>query len=165
MLLSKVLPIAYSALNQIAPHCHRAQIAGSIRRRKAEVKDIEIVVIPKPFEHGLFESGLALVVNQWEKVKGEMIYGKVRYTQRILPQGIKLDLFFATPENWGNIFAIRTGPAEYSANVLAAGWVARGYHSVDGMLRYNGHTVPLPEEEDLFKLLGMPFMPPDMRGV
>lgn len=42
--------IADDVLEQIRPHCFRAEIAGSIRRLKPEVKDIEIVAIPKPFE-------------------------------------------------------------------------------------------------------------------
>src|SRR3989344_5106370 len=103
--------IATRVLEQLRPHCIRAEIAGSIRRKKSEVGDIEIVVIAKPFEIGLFQSGIVAVVNQWEKVKGEL---PCKYTQRILPEGIKLDLFFAEEGNWGNIFAMRTGSAEYS---------------------------------------------------
>lgn len=156
------IEVADQALRLIAPHCHRAEIAGSIRRRKPEVGDIEIVAIPKPYDIGLFESGLAAVVNRWPKVKGEL---PCKYTQRILPSGMKLDLFFATPENWGLILAIRTGSADYSHHVLAAGWVKRGYKSVDGMLTANGKPIPVREERDLFTLIGIPPVDPTKRTI
>ena len=152
-------PIALAVLEQLRPHCVRIEIAGSIRRKKAMVGDIEIVAIPKPYSTGMFEDGLAAVVNKWEKVKGEMIYGKVKYTQRILPEGIKLDLFFAVEENWGSIFAIRTGSAEYS-KMLALRWTQRGFNSEGGYPSRNGERVEIREEADLFKLVGLPYAEP-----
>jgi DNA polymerase/3'-5' exonuclease PolX len=160
MKLQQAFQIAERVKAELAPHCHRIEIAGSIRRQKPEVKDIELVAIPKPYDVGLFASGVAVVLDQWEKVKGEL---PCKYTQRILPDGIKLDLFFATPENWGYIFGIRTGPAEYSANVLARGWVGNGYKGKDGMLTYEGSPVPVKEEEDFFRLCGVAYVEPSLR--
>lgn len=154
--------IAQNIKDALAPHCERIEIAGSIRRKKNEVKDIEIVAIPKPYETGLFESGIATVVNQWQKVKGEL---PCKYTQRILPEGIKLDLFFAQRDNWGLIFAIRTGSADYSHKVLATEWVKRGYTSIGGYLCANGRPIPILEEEDLFKRIGVSFIPPELRNL
>jgi len=157
--------IADEVLRLLMPHVYRAEIAGSIRREKPIVGDIEIVAIAKPYEIGLFESGIATVVNQWEKVKGELEYGKTKYTQRILPEGIKLDLFFATPENWGNILAIRTGSADYSHKVLATTWVQKGYRSENGLLIKNGITFEVREERDLFERLGLEYVEPKDRNV
>lgn len=162
MQYSQAFKIAQNIKDALAPHCERIEIAGSIRRKKNEVKDIEIVAIPKPYETGLFESGIATVVNQWQKVKGEL---PCKYTQRLLPEGIKLDLFFAQRDNWGLIFAIRTGSAEYSHKVLATEWVKRGYTSIDGYLCNNGHPIPILEEEDLFKRIGVSFIPPELRNL
>ncbi len=149
--------IALGVLELLRPHCIRVEIAGSIRRKKSEVKDIEIVAIPKPYE-----TGLARVVNQWVKVKGEI---PCKYTQRILPQGIKLDLFFAMEENWGHIFAIRTGSANYSHLVLAKGWVRAGYKSVDGYLTKEGERYEVREERDLFRMIGIPYAEPEDRNL
>lgn len=160
MELQKALDIAERIKAQLAPHCDRIEIAGSIRRRKPQVKDIELVAIPKPYDVGLFESGIATIINRWQKVKGEL---PCKYTQRILPEGIKLDLFFATPGNWGLIYAIRTGSAEFSHKVLATKWVKMGYKSVDGILRRDGETYFIPEESDLFKILGLDWVEPEMR--
>ena len=115
MELQAARAIANAAVEQLRPHCERSEIAGSIRRRRPEVGDIEIVASPKPYGTGLFESGIATVVNQWPKVKGEL---PCKYTQRVLPEGIKLDLFFADETTWGVVYAIRTGSAAFSPAVL-----------------------------------------------
>jgi len=161
---SKAFEIALRVKDQLAPHCDRIEIAGSIRRKKPEVKDIEIVAIPKPWGTGLFLDGVAEVVSQWKKVKGDVENNpECKYTQRILPDGIKLDLFFCVPENWGLTFATRTGPADYSHHVLAAGWVTRGYKSIEGFLWNAGKRYDVREEEDLFKRIALPFVPPELR--
>lgn len=160
MKLEQALEIAEKVKALLAPHCERIEIAVSIRRKNPDVKDIEIeiVAIPKPFDTGLFESGIATVVNQWQKVKGEL---PCKYTQRILPEGI--DLFFAERGNWVLIYAIRTGSAEYSHKVLATEWVKRGYKSEGGYLVANGKQIAVPEEEDLFRRIGVPFKAPELR--
>ena len=144
----------------LEPHCERIEIAGSIRRKRPVVGDIEIVAIPKPYNVGLFKSGIALVVDEWEKVKGEL---PCKYTQRILPEGIKLDLFFAYKENWGLTFAVRTGSAEYSHRVLATNWVKNGYKSRGGFL-YRGNTkIMVYEERNLFSMIGVKWIEPEFR--
>jgi DNA polymerase/3'-5' exonuclease PolX len=154
--------VALEVLEQLKPHCERIEIAGSIRRKKAEVGDIEIVAIPKPYKTGLFQSGIATVVDQWKKVKGEL---PCKYTQRVLPAGIKLDLFFAEEGNWGLVFALRTGSAEYSHKVLANGWVRQGFKSDGGYLFRDGEKHEVREEKDLFKLVGVPYVEPESRNL
>lgn len=162
MKYEKALEIAKEVKAMLEPHCERIEIAGSIRRKKSDVKDIEIVAIPLPYDIGLFETGIATVVNKWKKVKGVL---PCKYTQRVLPQGIKLDLFFATPKNWGLIYAIRTGSAEYAHKVLATSWVKKGYKSKDGMLWSRRSIVEVPTEKDLYKLIGLEWIEPEKRNL
>lgn len=154
--------IADKIMAELQPYCHRIEIAGSIRRECPFVKDIELVIIPKPYETGLFESGIATVINKWAKVKGEL---PCKYTQRILPEGIKVDIFFAVPDNWGLIYAIRTGSADYSHKTLARTWSKKGYKSVDGHLTIlaSNQRVPVREEKDLFFRLGLDYVEPTER--
>jgi len=162
MKLQKAKEIAQKTLKVLKQHCERIEIAGSIRREKPEPNDIEIVAIPKPYGVGLFESGIAIVVNKWQKVKGEL---PCKYTQRILPEGIKIDLFFATPDNWGLIFALRTGSKDYSHKVLASRWVQFGYKSENGMLIRDGKIYPVREENELFEMLGLEWVEPRLRVI
>ncbi len=157
MELDKASAIADKYVAILAPYCERIAIAGSIRRRKAQVNDIEIVCIPR--QKDMYE--FAGIVRSWKKVKGEP---SGRYTQRILPEGISLDLFMAAADNWGLIVAIRTGSANFSRLVLARGWVKRGYHSEGGILHaQDGAPRYIREERDLFDLIGIPFIDPSAR--
>ena len=153
---TKALEIAKKIEAELRPFCDRIQIAGSIRRQKANVKDIEIVAIP----NDRFQLGL--IVNRWKKIRGD-VGGK--YIQRILPEGINLDLFFASEKNWGHILAIRTGSAEYSHLILAIGWVIAGYKSIDGTLHKGSNPIEVREEADLFRLIGLDYVEPQYREV
>jgi DNA polymerase/3'-5' exonuclease PolX len=157
--------IAAEVLALLSPHCERIAIAGSVRRRRPTIGDLEIVCIPKPFDPSpLFCSGIATVVNQWEKVKGEL---PCRYTQRVLPSGLKLDLFMPHPDGYGLQLAIRTGSADWSHHVLAAAWVRAGFTSKDGLLRRNsdGAICPTPSELALFRMIGLRWTAPEDREV
>lgn len=192
MKYEEAIVIAERTLEELKPHCYRCEIAGSVRRKKPEVKDIEIVAWPKPYDFGLLESGIVELVSKWRVVKGRF---PCKYTQRILPEGIKLDLFFADKYNWGNTYAIRTGSADYSHYVLATGWVKKGYKSAGGYLYRNKKGCneftrivlksewenkykckedylfqrrlpllkPIYEEQDLFNLIGIPYVEPENR--
>lgn len=156
MKLDEAKTIAGKYIALFRPYCKRIEVAGSVRREKADVKDVEIVAIRDTKK--LF--GLVDEINKLQKIKGDPTG---RYTQRKLTEGINLDLFFAIPENWGLIFAIRTGSASYSHKVLATGWVKAGYNSENGMLQKNGKIIPVLEESDLFDLIGVEFIHPKLR--
>jgi len=166
----QALDIAKKYLELFKPYCRRIEIAGSIRREKADVGDIELVAIPDTIEipKDLFTTKFMRheqfirLVNSLEKVRGDAL-GK--YTQRILPEGIMLDLFMATEDNWGYILAIRTGSADYSRKVLARRWVEKGYHGMNGNLCKHGVPVPVKEEADLFKMLDIPYIHPRERNL
>jgi DNA polymerase/3'-5' exonuclease PolX len=107
MQLKEAQQIAQKYVELLRPYCKRIEIAGSIRRQRPEVKDIEIVCIPKraPLNGGLFgytpdelvtHPGFDEIINSLEKVKGEP---GGRYTQRKLPEGITLDLFMCYSGN------------------------------------------------------------------
>ena len=152
----KAKAIAEKYLNQLKPYCSRIEIAGSIRREKPEVKDIEIVAIINPLWENLFYRK----VNEWEKVKGEPT-GK--YTQRILPEGIKLDLFMPNERNWGNIFLIRTGNWQFSKQIMNR-ILRMGLKQKDGYLWNDEEMLDCPEEENIFNILKMDFINPRERN-
>lgn len=154
------LPIAERLRAELLPHCERCEIAGSIRRKKPEVGDIEIVLIPRPYDVGLFTSGIAAVLDRYPVVKGHL---PCRYAQRTLPEGIAVDVFIVRPETWGLQFAVRTGSADFAHNVLACGWVKQGYKSIDGLLTRNGVARECREEMDLFRMAGVQWVEPEKR--
>ncbi len=52
MRFEKAYSIAERVMKLLKPFCDRIEIAGSLRREKEEVKDIEIVAIPKSNREG-----------------------------------------------------------------------------------------------------------------
>lgn len=171
MKLERADELARWICKQLGPHCDRIAVAGSVRRRKPECGDVEIVCIPKTTDSvDLFGCGSELMrIPDFIKtvhVLGVICKGNPRIGKymQLMVSGEQLDLFTATPENWGLIFAIRTGSADFSHQVLACGWVKAGYTSRDGLLCWCGlDPVPVREEVDLFKLIGVPWVEPERR--
>jgi DNA polymerase/3'-5' exonuclease PolX len=165
---AQALILAKDALNALTPYCEKILIAGSIRRMKPEVKDIEIVCIPKMVPTGLFNDALEVdpdfcaTVKRWHKVKGEPT-GK--YTQRMLPGGMKLDVFIVNADNWGWILALRTGSSGFNQEVLLHAMHQQGYTSEDGSLHGHGQVILTPEEVDVFRILKLPWVEPWAREV
>jgi DNA polymerase/3'-5' exonuclease PolX len=79
MILYDAQRIADKLIADLSPHCDRIEVAGSVRRQKPECGDIELVAIPKPYGVGIFESGIATVLDKYEVVKGRL---PCKYTQR-----------------------------------------------------------------------------------
>lgn len=154
--LAEALSIAECTQAALAPHCETGKcvIAGSVRRGAPAIGDLEIVCVPLAYDASpLFASGLALVVNQWGSVRGQL---PCRYTKRILPGGLCLDLFMVDPRGFGLQLAIRTGSAAWSHKVLATSWVRAGFTSKEGLLRRrDGSVINTPDERRLFELVGI----------
>lgn len=152
---SEAMIIAEKYKKIFIPYCSRISIAGSLRRQCEMIGDVELVCIPQDLVNFSAE------VNKLEKVKGEPT-GK--YTQRKLPEGINLDLFMATRDNWGNIFLIRTGNWQFSRQIMIR-VLNRGFKQRDGYLWKGEKMLECKEEEDLFELLDIPYCPPEKRNL
>lgn len=164
----------------IQPFCTRLAIAGSIRREADEVKDIEIVCLPrietKLHAVGLFGDGELLsrnALHDWAIGFGCPIRWIKPATSEIIdwapkPDGkywrglirdadagdVKIDIFIPRPKNWGITLLVRTGSAEFS-QAVAAHALRTGRKLDDGGLLKYGVPVATDEEADAFKHLGL----------
>jgi DNA polymerase (family 10) len=169
--------IATAIVGDLGPYCDRIAIAGSVRRKKEMVGDIELVAIPRYVAAGLFGDRTANLLWQhlhagetYHFTKGDNPDG--RYYQLAIPMypGVQVDLFLAQPDNWGLTLLVRTGSAEFSAAVLARWKRVQGIGrdrpgSVDGRLvTRDGRVVPTLEEETVFYLLGVQPIEPERRS-
>jgi DNA polymerase/3'-5' exonuclease PolX len=137
MRLNEAKQLAKVAGLKLQPFTTRINIAGSIRREKPDVKDIEIICLPKYIDGtqtGLFSDVPPVQVislNFVETVRslGKVIKGKPdgRYMQIELPQRINLDLFMPDPDDYFRQYAVRTGSADYAHKTIAAGWKRKGW--------------------------------------
>ena len=153
----KVIAEKYKKI--LAPYCKRIEIAGSVRRKKDNCRDIELVLIRdmKKLEE------LKSIVGEWKRIRGS-ITG--RYTQ-VQPEDIKLDIFIAVDDgsNWGNIYLIRTGNWIFSRFMMGIRSKQVGYEHHGGYLWLGGDgRVDCFEEQDVFDVLKMKFIPPEERS-
>lgn len=124
------LKVAESLVSHLGPACTRIEIAGSVRRRKPEVKDIELVCVPDlsvtprraPLEFGKpippsYKTELDRLIGEMAAagdvgidLKGDRMKKLyVRYA------GIHVDVFInLPPSEWGVQYLIRTGPSDFS---------------------------------------------------
>lgn len=153
MLLEEAKKIANDFMREILPFCSRVEIAGSIRRGKREVKDIEICAIPRD----LFE--LKTVMDRQRCVKGKF---PSKYSQ-IIYCDEKIDIFWCNKDNWGNIFLIRTGDWRFSKWIMGTKTREVGLRQRDGYLWRGDERLSCPEELDYFNRLGMDYIDPKKR--
>lgn len=176
--------LAQSLLAQLAPACERIEIAGSIRRGKPNPKDIEIVCIPKTemiFSNDMFgnvtgetqvsQLNDAVVtlctVGDWEFDPEVKRNGSKYKRLRHIGTRVCCDLFITSVECWGAIFAIRTGPGDYSKELVTQ--ARRKGMVVEGGILYRIHRdnqrdmIPTLEETDFFKALGVKWIEPEKR--
>lgn len=155
----------------------RIEEAGSLRRGKADVGDLELVAIAKPTvdllggeTYSAVPIRTRLETAGWEVIKGRE---GDKYIKFMLPmQGslrMPVDLFLTTPEQWGIIHIIRTGSSDFSHRLvtskLAGGWMPFGMQCADGWLWKNGEKLITREEEDVFRLLGVEWVAPKDREI
>ncbi len=137
----KAKKIADRLVELFTPSTDRIHIAGSIRRQKEQVKDIEIVCQPKKIfiPTDLFGAGNTIIDPEFSKVLEAITHTRIKgqddgkYIQIILKKikdtdpDIKLDLFMPDPDDYYRQYAIRTGSREYSHKVIAEAWVKKGW--------------------------------------
>jgi DNA polymerase/3'-5' exonuclease PolX len=154
--------------------CERIEIAGSIRRRRAVVGDIELVAIPrKRWRQALFgeaeekETWLDMLLRE-SPAEYQLIQDGPR-KKLFLYRGFPVDLFLTDEAQWGVVYTLRTGSVDFS-KWLVTSRLQGGARRVDRFVRgcrvwAMGEAEPLstPEEPHVFHALGVPWVPLEMR--
>lgn len=115
----------------LASACTRIEVAGSVRRRKAIVGDIEVLAMPL-MQAGLFgqparsllSDRLAELVMAGRLLRPVLAGGLHRAYPIASRPEVKLDLYIVPGEpveaadTWGMQLAVRTGPADFSRRLV-----------------------------------------------
>lgn len=168
---AQALAIAEQVVADISPYCQRIEIAGSLRRKRETIGDIEIVCVPKIRDlTDLFGEDVGLVTELDDVKLYRLGYGIPKggdkYKRLELPK-INVDLFITMPERWGWIFAIRTGSADFSHWLVSSkqigGALPSNMRVKDGLLWMGKTVIETPEEVDVFRVIGLTWIPPEQR--
>jgi DNA polymerase (family 10) len=155
--LGDLLPVGRELVAQIRkqPGVLRAEVSGGVRRGLEVGDSIVLTAAMSESEHAfpVFKDFLPEARGNPDQP------GSLEAT---LPQGIRIILTLATPENFGAAWLVGTGSADHlegmQARAAAAGLqlTPRGLFSQDRLL-------PSREEEDIYRALDLPFIPPELR--
>jgi DNA polymerase (family 10) len=155
MLLEQGKAIAAEVIELLSPFCHRIEIAGSIRRKKQFVNDIDVVLIPS---------------DPWNLIalldkKGHYLKNGPKI-KRWLYRSAAIDFYFATRETWATLFLIRTGSKENNIRLCSLAQ-QKGWHlkaDGEGLFDADGKRIAGDTEESIYETLGIPYQQPEDRG-
>ncbi|MBU7014925.1 MAG: DNA polymerase/3'-5' exonuclease PolX [Theionarchaea archaeon] len=156
-LLGKILPLCRQLKRALQPVCEQAVVAGSVRRWKETVGDIDILVISRMSEQVMDTfTGLS-------DVEHVISRGTTRSTV-ILRNGIQADVRVLPEESFGSALQYFTGSKEHNISLrqLAAG---KGLKlSEYGLFdRKTDERVAGESEEEIYRHLGLQYIPPELR--
>jgi len=152
MELEKAQKIANEIKALLEPHCWEVEIAGSIRRQRPWVNDIDIVLVPR---------------DRWAVDSVLMRLGKIKMsglklTRITMDGGVQLDIYYASPETFATLLLIRTGSKENNSRLCTLA-KKRGWHlaaSGEGLFNERGEQVAGDSEESIYQALGLTYQEP-----
>ncbi len=186
MELNVAREIGMAVVEAMSPACDRVMMAGSVRRGKAEPKDVEIVYIARMVEEQVDLFNVA-EMPATEGLIGELVdRGFWCFDDQVKRNGplhkrmvmgwlpppvgwdgrVVIELYRARPENWGLILALRTGPVEFNRLLVTrlTGAMPADMQMYAGQLWRRGKALETPTEEIFFEEVGVPCWAPEERS-
>lgn len=166
----------------LKPVTERLVVAGSLRRGKDEVGDVEILFVPKVerVQNGLFAEDVEKMdaaddcinrlvengrIEKRPSVLGSSTWGTKNKLAIHRASGIPVDFFATTEENWWVSLVIRTGSKEMNlALTTGAQKLGRTLNAYGcGVTESDGTVIPATSEQHVFELCGVPYRDPHKR--
>ena len=168
-----------SLIKLLEPSCERIELAGSIRRGRPGVGDIELLCVPRlQAVRDLFGNPIATESELDQRCKVLMADGFLAYRPNIRgavtfgpsnklmvhrATGIPVDIFSATTEDWGMAMVVRTGPKDFNVRMMSRfRELGLEGHAYGGVTR-GGEVLNCPTEERVFELLRWDYSAPAER--
>jgi DNA polymerase (family X) len=139
------------------PACDQVEVAGSLRRWADTSKDIDIVATA-------FDARELVDAFAELPLLGEVHRAGEAGARAVTHNGIPVDFRIVAPENWGNLLQHLTGSGKHN-EAMRTDAVKRGFHvSEYGVIDDStGTTHSCATEEEVYALLGMEYIPPELR--
>ena len=158
LLLGDALPVAESIIKKLMESglVSRALVAGSTRRMRETVGDLDILALSK--------NGMKVMdyFSSLDDVDSIIVKGDTKTTVW-LKIGTSCDLRVIEPQSFGAALQYFTGSKEHNIETRKIA-IKKGYKLNEyGLFDKNGKIIPAQNEEDIYERLGMQYMPPEMR--
>jgi len=166
--LDRALPLAEKIVLELTPFCEKIQIAGSIRRQRPDVGDIDIVAIPS--HRGLMRDRMLRTHPRILKDGNSCLivelagrYGPIQVDLWLASAGHG-DLFTPTPTNFGSLLICRTGSVSHNIFLVEhAKRMNLRWNPYWGVFDQFGKCIASETEESIFQALKLDFVPPELR--
>ena len=144
-----------AALRKV-PGVHQAAPAGSLRRMRETVRDLDLLVAADDAEP------VMACFRRLPQVAEVLLSGPTKTAVRT-SDGLQVDLRVLSPERWGTALQYFTGSQAH--NIRLRGLARdRGYSlSEYALKRQDGSEILCADEEAVYRHLGLPWVPPELR--
>jgi DNA polymerase (family 10) len=156
--LGDALPFAEEQLEFLRslPGVVAAEAAGSLRRRRATVGDLDILAAAEDSEPVMeaFASQPSVT-----RIEGRgSTKTSVEYTN-----GLRAQLWVHPPEKFGTALQYATGSKEHNVHLREAALSQSYSLSEHALTKEDGEEILCATEEQVYQTLGLPFVPPELR--
>ena len=157
MLIGVALPLAENLLSQLRKIklIEQAEVAGSIRRRRETIGDLDVLIVSKNGPRALQQ------VVKLPEVKQVLGVGDTKATV-IIDGGIQVDVRSVARESYGAALQYFTGSKQHNIHLRTLaqkrGLKLNEYGAFRGQKRVGGK-----DEAEMYALMDMPVMPPEIR--
>ncbi len=160
--LGTVAPLAENLLEHLRghPEVGQACIAGSYRRRKETLHDLDFIVATR------YPAEVTAYFTEHEAVEEIIAQGPTKTSVR-LKTGVQADLRVVTTEQYPFALAYFTGSKEHNVKIralaLARGWTLNEYRMAPVEGKAAAAVPDIHEEADLHDALGLEYIEPELR--
>jgi DNA polymerase (family X) len=140
-----------------APGVWRIEPAGSLRRRRPTIGDLDLLAATD-------DPAALIAMLDGLPVVDRVLSAGTDKSSIVLRDGPQVDLMVCPPAAWGSHLVHFTGNAEHNIALrgmaLDRGWSLseKGFKVLE-----SGELLADPEESDVYQRLGLPWIPPEMR--
>jgi DNA polymerase (family 10) len=143
-------------LEESCPEVQQATVAGSLRRMRSTIGDIDLLAAsdaPEAVIHAF--ASLPQV--------GEVVLSGQTKTTVWLHNGLQVDLRVLEPSRWGAALQYFTGSKAHNVRVREIAQKQKLSLSEYGFKKENGDEILCPEEAEVYETLGMSWIPAELR--
>ncbi len=139
------------------PEIRRIAVAGSLRRCKETVRDLDILVTSTHPAKVMDRFVNLSIVGQVQA------HGETKSSIRTR-QGVQVDLRVVEPDQFGAALVYFTGSKEHNIRIRSlANKLGLTVNEYGAFREKTGRKVAGREEEDVYRVLGLPWIPPELR--
>ena len=160
--LGLVYPIALDMIQALKKSglANQVEIAGSLRRMKEDIGDVDILATSKKPEK------LIDLFSTLPEVKEVRVKGPTKCTV-FLKAGFDADLRVVAPDEFGAGLYYSTGSKAHNVRAreraISKGYTINEYGIFRGTSEKRGKRLAAQSEQAVFKTLGLPYIPPELR--